>query len=88
MVFGAIPSDTNILITHSPPKGILDFDESTGEHLGSWYLKERVEELENLKAHIFGHIHEPFERNEGVFYNVSMTNNKHEYIHSPTIIHI
>jgi Icc-related predicted phosphoesterase len=51
-----IPEETQILITHGPPKFILD---AVGaEHLGSPSLSERVKALKNLKVHAFGHIHE------------------------------
>lgn len=49
-----IPSDTDILITHSPAYGILDCDD--GIHYGSQELLTRISSL-NLKAHLFGHIH-------------------------------
>lgn len=55
-----IPDDTNVLITHGPPYGILDeaprgvFD---FEHVGCEDLLERIWELRYLQASIFGHIH-------------------------------
>ncbi len=53
-----IPNDTDILITHGPPNGILDevprqyFIENTGCE----ELRKRVE-ITKPKLHIFGHIH-------------------------------
>ncbi len=52
--YANVPSDTDVLITHSPPYGILDFDD--GIHYGSHELLARVSTLK-LKAHLFGHIH-------------------------------
>lgn len=51
-----IPDDIDILITHSPPHGILD-KTFRGEYAGSISLTER---LKNIKPflHVFGHIHE------------------------------
>jgi len=49
-----IPTDTDVLITHSPALGILDFDDNI--NYGSEELKEKLSIL-NLKAHLFGHIH-------------------------------
>lgn len=49
-----IPSDTDVLITHSPAYGILDFDDNI--NYGDEELLEKVSSL-NLKAHLFGHIH-------------------------------
>lgn len=52
-----IPNDTDVLITHGPPMGILDqIHSSATEYLGCSYLFARIQEL-NLKAHFFGHIH-------------------------------
>jgi Icc-related predicted phosphoesterase len=70
-VWNNIPDDTEILITHSPPYGILDTEpiEWVNEwkapapededmvHLGDCILRGRVEQLEHLKYHVFGHIH-------------------------------
>jgi Icc-related predicted phosphoesterase len=52
----AIPSDTNVLITHGPPHTILDTAKS-GQQVGCPYLLERIKELKKLKLHIFGHVH-------------------------------
>ena len=55
----AIPEDTDILIVHGPPKGILDLSynrEGVLEFCGCSALKKRVLKL-NLKLMCFGHIH-------------------------------
>lgn len=54
-----IPDDTDILIVHGPPKGILDLSEDQKHNLemcGCSALRKRVEKM-NLKAMCFGHIH-------------------------------
>lgn len=51
-----IPVDTEVLITHGPPHGILDDTLRAGPQ-GCELLAERIKELPNLKAHIFGHLH-------------------------------
>lgn len=58
-IFSSIPQNTHVLITHSPPKGILDkvsrpFET---ENVGSISLKERVLQIKP-KVHVFGHVHE------------------------------
>lgn len=53
--YARIPEDTDILITHSPAYGILDFDD--GINYGSEEILERLTALHQLKAHLFGHIH-------------------------------
>lgn len=52
-----IPDDTDILITHGPPHGILD-KVMMGERVGCEELLLRLGSLEKLKLHVFGHIHE------------------------------
>ena len=60
-----IPDETNLLITHGPPMGILDsvqrFNKKTGEieieHVGCQDLYNRIQELKQLRLHLFGHIH-------------------------------
>lgn len=49
-----IPVDTDVLITHSPPIYILDFDNHI--HYGSPELLTKIKEI-NPQIHLFGHIH-------------------------------
>lgn len=59
-VWDRIPTDTDILITHGPPFGIMDFvQEGTrkGRFCGCDDLYERLSSLPKLKLHVFGHIH-------------------------------
>lgn len=49
-----IPKDTDVLITHNPPYGILDFDD--GINYGDEQLLSKVMEIP-LQLHLFGHIH-------------------------------
>lgn len=51
-----IPDDTDVLITHGPPRGILDRT-SRGEEVGDRALLTRVTELRPA-YHVFGHVHE------------------------------
>jgi Icc-related predicted phosphoesterase len=73
-IWSRIPEDTQVLITHGPPHGILDLT-SRGVAAGCEALRERVEELPELKAHVFGHIHEAHGSHElgnCKFYNASI----------------
>jgi len=54
-----IPDDTDILVTHGPPYGILDLCPD-GFVAGCKDLLQRISELKDLKYHIFGHIHEGY----------------------------
>jgi Icc-related predicted phosphoesterase len=51
-----IPDDIDVLITHTPPFGILDKTMRNG-NVGCQELLKRVEQIKP-KVHIFGHIHE------------------------------
>jgi Icc-related predicted phosphoesterase len=60
--WAAIPSGVDVLITHGPPHGILDFT-NRKEHAGSRPLFDRVFEV-RPRLHAFGHIHEAAGRTE------------------------
>ena len=51
-----IPTDTQVLITHQPPYGILDT--SGGIPYGNEALLLRLPQLTSLQLHLFGHIHD------------------------------
>jgi Icc-related predicted phosphoesterase len=51
-----IPEDTQVLVTHGGPMGILDKLED-GMLVGCEELRKRVDQLKDLKLHTFGHIH-------------------------------
>lgn len=53
--YARIPSDTDVLITHQPPYGILDSDD--GIHYGSELLLTSLVRI-NPHMHLFGHIHD------------------------------
>ena len=55
-VWGQIPAGTDILITHGPPKDILDWTVS-GDRAGCEDLANVVADLAP-RLHVFGHIHE------------------------------
>lgn len=57
-VWEKIPNDTDVLLTHGPPKGILDRT-SRGIRVGDSELLKRVEQIKP-RLHCFGHIHESY----------------------------
>ena len=84
----AIPDDTDVLVTHTPPYGILDYDDNI--HYGSEKLLQRVLVV-SPRLHLFGHIH----RQHGVtdngitnFSNGAIMNVDYTDLHSPTLIEL
>lgn len=87
--WNSIPTDTNILITHTPPYGIMDRLKDKS-HIGCEELKKKLTSL-NLQFHIFGHLHENygFVRTNGIqFINCSIVDNRYRTIHPPISIDI
>jgi Icc-related predicted phosphoesterase len=56
-IWNMIEPDTNIILVHGPPKGILDRTNS-GENAGSETLYKTIQGLLNLQLVVCGHIHE------------------------------
>jgi len=54
-----IPEDTDVLITHGPPYGTLDFTYMDSIHVGCMDLEKQISEIQP-KLHVFGHIHEEY----------------------------
>ena|ERR1039458_1786049 len=83
-----IPLNTDVLITHGPPMGILDQTEGWGnQHVGCEELLKRLGEVKP-KIHIFGHIHAGY----GVHYNsdtmsanVSICNEAYVAVNEPQV---
>lgn len=85
VVTDKIPFDTHVLISHGPPKGILDIT-TNNESVGCAELRERVSRLNNLKYHIFGHIHESYgvtEYGGTTFINASILNFNYKITNKP-----
>jgi Icc-related predicted phosphoesterase len=55
-LYTGIPEDTDILVTHGPPFGILDHEPGSVEHQGCLQLREAVMRL-RPRLHVFGHCH-------------------------------
>ena len=83
-----IPNDIDILVTHGPPHGILDFADNSVEHVGCEELKKKVLEIKP-KIHIFGHIHEAYGVEEGdytLFVNGCNCNLDYEVVNKPVVL--
>ncbi|KAA6338397.1 3' 5'-cyclic adenosine monophosphate phosphodiesterase CpdA [termite gut metagenome] len=81
-----IPKDTDILITHTPPLGILDRT-TRGIHTGCEDLLKTVKRI-TPRYHLFGHIHEAYgmiQSGETTFINGSVLD-KNYYIKNKPVI--
>lgn len=86
--YANIPADTDILITHSPAFGILDFDNDI--NYGSEDLLQAMTNV-NPSVHLFGHIH----KQHGIttigtttFSNGAIMNEDYSILNHPNIIEI
>ena len=88
-VYGKIPNNTDVLITHSPPYGTLDRLPDY-QNVGSQALEERIKSLKPA-VHIFGHIHCGYGAaysDNTAFYNVSVCDDDYNLVNKPTIIEV
>lgn len=72
-IWSQIPDDTDILITHGPPRRILDKTYWTNENVGCPWLLKKIQQIQP-KLHVFGHIHEGYgmiEKDGTIFVNAS-----------------
>lgn len=86
--YNKIPIDTDVLITHAPAYGILDFDDSI--NYGSEVLLQAVTNV-NPRIHLFGHIH----KQHGIttietttYSNGAIMNDDYSILNHPNIIEL
>ena len=88
-VWSKIPEDTDVLITHGPPKGVGD-TLRCGESVGCQDLWEAVKRVKP-QFHIFGHIHEGYGQymREGVrFINASSCDFNYNLSNEPIVFEV
>lgn len=91
-----IPLDIDVLVTHGPPKGILDicydWDMVTvRDRVGCEDLWNKILELKQLKHHFFGHIHGSYghkEFNSIHFWNVAICDERYQSRNLPIIVEL
>lgn len=82
-----IPDNVDVLVTHGPVKGFLDFNSNDKFHCGCEDLLNRVLEV-NPKLHCCGHIHEGYGQdilNETVLVNASVVTRRYIPSNAPII---
>lgn len=84
-----IPPNTDILVTHGPPFGVLDRAYSS-PHLGCEELLLSIEEI-RPRLHVFGHIHGGHgssASNGTQFVNASVVNEAYRVVYDPQVVEI
>ena len=79
-----LPANIDILVTHTPPSGILDRS-SAGHSLGCTALLQKVQEIEP-RYHLFGHIHASYGTlriGETTFINASILDSRLGPVNAP-----
>lgn len=82
-----IPGDTDFLITHSPPYGILD-ELDNKRHIGCEKLTKTISKIA-LPHHIFGHAHNNYgvvRTQSTIFLNASSLDNRYRPINTPLVV--
>lgn len=80
-----IPSQTDILITHQPPLGILDV--SRDVHWGNPILLDQLRKIVP-KYHFFGHVHNAYgveKLNNTICVNASLVDDLNKMVHKPKL---
>ena len=83
-----IPNDVDILVTHGPAHGKLDFVPYDGLNVGCEDLLQKIQEIKP-KIHVSGHIHSGrgVVFSEGTLYvNASVLNDRYEFRNKPITI--
>ena len=85
-----IPDDTNVLVTHGPPHMIGD-TVVDGRNEGCRDLRTRIDELQHLKLHVFGHIHHSaglYTMIGKPFVNAAICNERYAPVNPPIVVDI
>ena len=86
--WAAIPTDTDILITHGPAQGLLDTSGPpyNEPNLGCPLLRHHIDTVSRPKIHVCGHIHGGYGYKfdgQTHFFNASILNERYEYVNKP-----
>ena len=84
-VWNMIPSDVDILITHGPPYGHLDYVTYSKQNVGCELLRDRIDIIKP-KIHVFGHIHSSYGyKFDGTthFFNAAVLDERYNFTQKP-----
>lgn len=88
-IWDRMPEYVDVLVTHGPPRGILDKTDD-GREVGCPYLMERVLQVKP-QIHAFGHIHESYGQqffNGTQFINASHMNGDYRPTNAPIVVEL
>ena len=79
-----IPENLDVLITHGPPMGVMNWSNYSKEHIGCVNLLKKVLEVKP-KIHCFGHVHTPgIVVQHGIkFINAAICNEQYMAVNKP-----
>jgi len=90
-IYSTIPKDTDIIISHTMPYGILDQVLPKEESMGSISLRDRIKEIQP-KIFIGGHLHlcggQKYTDYKTDYFNVSVLDDAYQLVNKPTIIKV
>lgn len=86
-IWKRVPEDTDILVTHGPPRDILDYSTYSQTHDGCEVLRDRVLEVKP-KYHIFGHFHHSHGiiGGETTYVNAAMCDEQYRLKRTPVVL--
>ena len=87
-VWNMIPSDVDILITHGPPHGHLDYFDYSKQNVGCELLRDRINIIKP-KIHVFGHIHSSYGyKFDGTthFFNAAVLDERYNFTQKPLTV--
>lgn len=89
-LYSRIPADTDILVTHGPPYGILDQTPGSNRHEGCQQLFAAVQRVKPM-LHVFGHVHGAYGTygtNDTLFVNAALPGGEFGMKHRPHVFRL
>lgn len=85
-----IPRDTQVLITHGPPHGILDEVMDVRKNQGCRDLLDAIDDCTDLRAHFFSHLHlnggQRTVLNDVYYINAAMVDEGYQLTRQPQVV--
>ncbi|WP_216327473.1 metallophosphoesterase family protein [Deinococcus aestuarii] len=88
--WGQLPAGVDVVVTHGPPRGVLDRVLPEGQAVGCPHLGWVIEHL-RPRVHVFGHIHEGYgrEKRGGVQYlNAAVCDARYRVSQPPQVVDV